>query len=400
MQSQHYPQGAEALLIALQTPAFHGAMGIPTLVWGKPGEGKSSFLEGLARPGFPVLTIIASIHDPTDFSGLPIAKGDMVKYAIPEWVAAFEETGQGILFLDELTTAPPSVQAALLRVVLERKVGFHKLPDGVRIVAAANPPDLMTGGWELSPPLRNRFLHVQWSLQTAAYKDALTNGYPEAELPTISPEEHTVALHRYRVLLKGFLNIKPSLLSASPENNRYGFASPRAWDMACALMASAAVLGLDPIKNVNTKSTVFVELLSGCVGEGIAANFLGYLRTIKMPNPLKVLAGKVPIAVKALNESELYILFESFRPHLSEKVADDLILKRYPVFVRLIDEVIAANRKDIIFPAIRAMAKNQKLFGRLFGLRNRLPAAEGERLRTWLLAFFGDAAFNDYVNNL
>lgn len=398
--NQDYPKGAEALLIALQTPALRGTMGIPTLVWGKPGEGKSSFLEGLARPGFPVLTLIASIHDPTDFSGLPIANGDRVHYAIPEWVAVFEETGQGILFLDELTTAPPSVQAALLRVVLERKVGFHQLPDGVRIVAAANPPDLMMGGWELSPPLRNRFLHVQWSLQAAAYKDALINGYPEAVLPHIPPEEHALALQRYRLLLNGFLNINPNLLSASPEDNRYGFASPRAWDMAMALLASAAVLGHDPMQHPATKSTLFIELLAGCVGEGIATNFLGYLRNIKMPDPLQVLEGKIQVSVPELNESELYILFERFRTYLSEEVPDELIHRRQRVFRSLIDQVVAANRKDVIFPSVRAIAKNQRLFARLLQMSKELPGQEGESLKQWLLAFFGDKAFNDYVNTL
>jgi AAA domain (dynein-related subfamily) len=400
MQMQQYPKGAESLLVALQTPMFSGAVGIPTLLWGKPGEGKSSFIEGLARPGFPVLTIIASIHDPTDFSGLPIAKGDKVHYAIPEWVTTFEETGQGILFLDELTTAPPSVQAALLRVVLERKVGFHKLPDGVRIVAAANPPDLMTGGWELTPPLRNRFLHVQWSLDTATYKNALIDGYAKAVLPAIDPIKHTAALQHYRLLLSGFLSINPNLLSSSPDENRFGFASPRSWDMALSLAASASIMGLDPVHNPTAQSTVFVELLVGCLGEGIATNFLSYLRNTKLPDPLQVLEGKIKLSVQDLNDSELYVLFQSFRTHLNLDVPDVQIAKWYPAFMQLIDEVVATNRKDMVFPAIRTIAKNQQLFSRLLKLNVGLPAEEQERLKKWVFAFFGDRAFNDYVNTL
>ena len=64
--------GTEELLIAMQTPAPRGHLGVPTLLWGQPGEGKTSFVEALDRPGFPVVTLIASIHDPTDFSGLPV----------------------------------------------------------------------------------------------------------------------------------------------------------------------------------------------------------------------------------------------------------------------------------------------------------------------------------------
>lgn len=398
MNANFYPQGAEALLIALQTPAFRGVMGIPALVWGKPGEGKSSFLEGLERPGFPVLILIASIHDPTDFSGLPVAKGDTVHYAKPEWLNVFEETGEGILFLDELTTAPPSVQAALLRVVLERKVGFHKLPNGVRIVAAANPPDLMTGGWELSPPLRNRFLHVQWSLHTAAYRQALIEGYPQVNLPQVPKEAHQAALQRYRLLLNGFLKISPNLISSSPEGNRYGFASPRAWDMAMALMASATVLKVDPITHPDTKSTVFAELISGCVGEGIATNFIQYLRNTKLPDPEAVLESKTTVNIKNLNESELYMLFEGFKPLLNAQASDEDLLRRQQVFFRLIDEVVSLHRKDVIYATLRYLGRDQQLFSRLMGLRSRMSDADA--VTRSIRSFFGDKAFNDYVQLL
>lgn len=100
------PKGANELLIALQTPSPKGHMGIPALLWGAPGEGKSSFVESLSREDFPVITLIASIHDPTDFSGLPIHQDGKVQFAPPEWTFAFDNAGQGILFLDELTTAP------------------------------------------------------------------------------------------------------------------------------------------------------------------------------------------------------------------------------------------------------------------------------------------------------
>jgi MoxR-like ATPase len=147
--------GALELMLAMQTPTPKGYWGVPVLVWGTPGTGKSTFIESLQRDGFPVYTMIASLHDPTDFNGLPVLHNGRMRFAPPEWVYLFEEHGQGILFLDELTTAPPTVQAALLRLVLERKVGAHSLPAGVRIVAAANPPDIAASGWELSPPLAN-----------------------------------------------------------------------------------------------------------------------------------------------------------------------------------------------------------------------------------------------------
>lgn len=64
------------------------------------------------------------------------------------------EAGAGYLFLDELSTAPPAVQAAMLGVALERRVGDLVLPRAVQVVAAANPPERAADGWDLSPPWR------------------------------------------------------------------------------------------------------------------------------------------------------------------------------------------------------------------------------------------------------
>jgi hypothetical protein len=119
-----------------------------------------------------------------------------------------------------------------------------------------------------------------------------------------------------------------------------------------------------------------------------------------MPDPLQVLEGNIQVSVPELNESELYILFERFRTYLSEEVPDELIHRRQQVFRSLIDQVVAANRKDVIFPSVRAIAKNQRLFARLMQMSKELPGQEGESLKQWLLAFFGDKAFNDYVNTL
>jgi AAA domain (dynein-related subfamily) len=396
---KNLPKGAEALLIALNTPSIHGTIGVPVLIWGKPGEGKSSFLEGLARPNFPVLTIIASIHDPTDFSGLPIVREDKVHYAMPEWIETFGYDGSGILFLDELTTAPPSVQAALLRVVLERKVGFHELPKEVRIVSAANPPDLMTGGWELSPPLRNRFVHLQWELSAEVYKEALISGYPKADLPYIDEREHTEKLQEYRLLLHAFLERNPNLLSSSPEVDRYGFATPRSWDYAVRLMASCAVLGMAPLGENKTDSRVFIELLAGCVGEGIAANFVGYMKNLKMPSPQKVLDREMVADLRSLNESELFLLFTGFRTLLRKDLPNDQLLRRGKVLMDLVNQVNALNRKDIIFPAMRHLAKEEHFLARMIASSANDPKARQE-VMAFISGFFSDEGFNDYVNIL
>src|SRR3982751_5929284 len=173
----------EALTLAV-------AADLPVLLWGEPGIGKTAALTQLAESlGLPLTTVIASVHEPSDFSGLPVVGDDPavqgVPMAPPDWAVRLARAGRGLLFLDELSTAPPAVQAALLRLVLERRIGALTLPPGVRIVAAANPRSSAADGWELSAPLANRFVHLQWAFDHDVVVRGLGGVWPLARLPEL-----------------------------------------------------------------------------------------------------------------------------------------------------------------------------------------------------------------------
>jgi hypothetical protein len=394
----HYPEGAEALLIALQTPAPKGYLGIPVLVWGPPGVGKSSFLDALAKPEFPVLTLIASIHDPTDFSGLPVFKDGKVHYAVPEWVLEFGELGEGILFLDELTTAPPAVQAALLRVVLERRVGFHQLPPNVRIVAAANPPDLMTGGWDLSPPLRNRFVHIYWDLPIQVFLDALESDYTKAILPEIDPKEHAAVLPYWKLRVLAFLKISPNLLRTSPETDKHAFASPRAWDYAIALMASCDLLGHAP-KEGRAGNRVFYELMSGCLGDAVALPLMEFLEKLRLPNPDEVLDKKAKVDVKDLNDSELFVLFGSLNAAIVRRYSSPNFLEALKTYFALTQDIFDNNRRDVIYVSLRKALKNGLLLKAL-EVAQRQGSDGLKNLQSDIATLFTDEGLKDFVEVL
>src|SRR5919206_1522423 len=189
---------------------------VPVLLWGAPGTGKTSAIRAMAEAmGWPCETVIAAIREPSDFAGLPVVRGTEVHMAPPRWAQRLAGAGRGVLFLDEISTAPPAVQAALLRVVLERVVGDLDLPEGVVVVAAANPPEQAADGWDLSAPLANRFVHLDWTVEPAAFAQGLAGGFEVPTIPTLPPT-WVDDIPYTRGLISAFITVRPGLACDLP----------------------------------------------------------------------------------------------------------------------------------------------------------------------------------------
>ncbi|MFI5641234.1 AAA family ATPase [Streptomyces goshikiensis] len=266
------------------------AADLPVLLWGEPGIGKTAALTQLAESlDLPLTTVIASVHEPSDFSGLPVIGDDPavqgVPMAPPDWAVRLVRAGRGLLFLDELSTAPPAVQAALLRLVLERRIGALRLPPGVRIVAAANPRSSAADGWELSPPLANRFVHLRWTHDHEVVVRGLGGTWPRATLPRLDPERLTGAVDLARRAVCGLLTTRPTLVHRLPsgESGRGGpWPSPRSWDMTLRLIAFATAAG--------SSREVLSLLVRGSVGDGPGLELLAGLDRMELPDPEELLA--------------------------------------------------------------------------------------------------------------
>lgn len=286
---------AEALGVAV-------AARVPVLLWGAPGTGKTSAIRAMAEAmGLPCETVIASIREPSDFAGLPVISdksgggrdagadpvdglGAAVHFAPPRWAIRLAEHGTGILFLDELSTAPPAVQAALLRVVLERTVGDLTLPDQVAVVAAANPPDQAADGWDLSAPLANRLCHLSWETTPKAIAAGLAAGWKAPEVP-ILPDGWEAGEALSRGLVAAFLHVRPALALAPPNDAAAagrGWPSPRTWEMAARLVTAVNTAG--------ASESARSALVRGAVGEGAGVEFLAWLTEMDLPDPEEVLA--------------------------------------------------------------------------------------------------------------
>jgi MoxR-like ATPase len=258
---------------------------VPVILWGPPGQGKTAVIRDIAQQQDRYLEILlASIREPQDFAGLPSIVDGRSTLVAPDWARRLADLSNGILFIDEVNTAPPSVQAALLRVTLDRVAGDCPLGERTSVVAAANPPEQAANGWDLAPALANRFCHLAWDLPADVVRDGFAGRWPRFELSTPPESAVAEAVIRERVRVGGFLAVRPELVTMLPDaasEQGRAYPTPRAWDMAALLSAWASVtLVRDSVRRV---------LVRGCVGPGASAEYLFFRENLDLPDPEEVL---------------------------------------------------------------------------------------------------------------
>lgn len=300
--------------------------GAPTLLWGVPGIGKSGRVANVGlSTGMATGTVYLSTHQPEDISGvfMPDGKGGAITVCPIPQVNHLIAQKRGILFLDELSGARPAMQGAGLSVVYERFWAGMRLPGGIRVLAAANPVEVAAGGWNLAPPMANRFLHIHtgvpsvddWAAWLLSGSQGVT--HPVVASEKMIAEKWDVTWARIRGLGAGYMRNrrvasdgKTSTLYALPGAGHVdrgrAWASPRSWEVALRCVAAAEILG---------EKALGVDLLSASVGVGFAASWMEWVAQANLPSPEDMLnkgweadKKRLDIAVAAYSSAISYAL--------------------------------------------------------------------------------------------
>jgi len=332
-----------ALAIAIQA-------GVPILTWGPPGVGKTATIKMLAAElDLPLEVVLASIREPADFSGLPVIREHGVSMEPPAWACRLARAEKGLLFLDEISTAPPAVQAALLRVVLERVVGDLTLPPGISVVASANPPEQAVGGWELTAPLANRFCHLYWSLDVMNWVEGMTRGWNLRYIPKLPPDWEDLIPEK-QDLIAAFIKHRPHLLLQVPQSEEQAgkaWPSPRSWTMASRLLAAAA--------SIRANEDVTALLIAGCVGEGACLEFMAWSRDLDLPDPEQILANPEQLILPERGDQAFAILLAVITTATAR-----LTTERWMAAWRILARAAEQGKKDVAAVAAKKLAAARK----------------------------------------
>lgn len=234
----------------------------PVMLWGPPGVGKSQIVSRVAgRHDVPVIDIRLSQMEPSDLRGIPFRDGNRVEWAIPSMLPDEKRHGEcGILFLDEITSCPPSVSVAAYQLILDRRLGEYRVPEGWAIFAAGNRQGDRGVTYAMPSPLANRFSHFEVEANLEDWVNwAFEKGMDER--------------------LIGFLRFKPDLLFDF-DPSRPAFPSPRSWEFANRALSKF-------------EGDLLLPALQACVGPSAGLELHAFVRNIeKMPDIEAIIEGR------------------------------------------------------------------------------------------------------------
>lgn len=261
------------------------------MLWGPPGVGKSQAVRQLAKEikentgkTVNVTDVRLLLFNPIDLRGIPTSNADKT---LAIWLKPQifqmdpDENIINILFLDEISAAPQSVQAAAYQITLDRVVGEHKLPDNCIVIAAGNRVTDKSVAFKMPKALANRLLHIEVEGGFEAWKKwAIEKGINDKVV--------------------GFLSFRQSyLMGFDAGSDALAFPTPRSWEMVSNIL-----------NGINDDINTMYSLIAGIIGTGVAIEFRTWEKIYKdLPAIEDIFDGKMPVLPQ--NTDAMYALVTS-----------------------------------------------------------------------------------------
>lgn len=236
----------------------------PVFVWGKSGAGKSSVIQQICQKlDLKVNDMRTSQLDSIDLRGFPVPDMKTKQMAwLPSVDLPTMSDPPGVLFLDEMNGAMPTVASACYQLILDFRIGSYVLPPHWTIIAAGNNIGDRGITHQMPAPLNNRFVHIDYEIDDEDWQQ----------------QASADGLH---VHIRAYLRLKPQSLHVfdSTQNPR-SYPTPRSWYFANEIYCNPAFSTVQKI-----------ELMKGTIGTGATIEFFGFVAELEfMPDINAILA--------------------------------------------------------------------------------------------------------------
>lgn len=368
-----------------------------SLMWkGSPGEGKTAEIESQCRAqNLWLETIILSTRESVDLNGYAMidtpADGStdgrpVTTYTDLDWaVRANNAVKHGYagaaVFFDEFSTALLSSRKGGLRIFQERVVGSLPLADHVVLIGAMNPVEEAVDGFELAAPESNRFLHLDWEFDSESWHTGLLTGFNQPTV--IDPDTmlarrtgpNDAAYARAASLVSGFLRANEARLNPGPPKDPIEasgpWCSPRSWHNVARLLAHLR----------RGDDSAILLAVQGLVGESAATEFIAYLATADLYNPLDVIEDPSIVDWASTRPDILFVTLTSVAA-VALNAPEQRRNQTWTKAVKVMVACASAHRTDVALPAMRTLLAAQpagipmprgtrQAFGSLFAAMGR-----------------------------
>lgn len=247
--------------------------------------------------------------------GVPRVEDGRTHWSPPHELARLNE-GRWLLCIDEMPQAVVMMQNALAGLMLDRFVGDLSLSPEVYIIATGNRTQDKAGANRVVSQLANRVMHLEMEPHLDDWCDwAFDKGID--------------------VTLISFLRFRPNLL-CDFDPDRFSNPTPRMWEKCNDVPG-------------DLPAELYHAMVSGLVGEGAAAEYIGFKQIAeKMPNPDALLLNPKDAPVPD-DPATLYALSGALAVRASQSNFDNLMTytDRMPAEfqVLLVKDSLRADKK-------------------------------------------------------